>query len=104
MADERDANGELLPNNDRLTPLGKFVRAKSLYEFPPLIIFVKGDMALIGPCPLLTWFLPLYDETQIRRHEVPPGIRLRYSMPMLLATDTACDMGTIADDNGFGYC
>lgn len=74
MTDERDANGELLPNKDRLTPFGKFVRATSLDELPQLINVVKGDMALIGPRPLLTWFLPLYDEHQIRRHEVRPGI------------------------------
>lgn len=74
MTDERDENGELLPNKDRLTPFGKFVRATSLDELPQLINVVKGDMALIGPRPLLTWFLPLYDETQMRRHEVRPGI------------------------------
>ena len=74
MTDERDANGELLPNKDRLTPFGKFVRATSLDELPQLINVVKGDMALIGPRPLLTWFLPLYDKRQIRRHEVRPGI------------------------------
>lgn len=74
MTDERDANGELLPNKDRLTPFGRFVRATSLDELPQLINVVKGDMALIGPRPLLTWFLPLYDEYQIRRHEVRPGI------------------------------
>lgn len=74
MTDERDANGELLPNKDRLTPFGRFVRASSLDELPQLINVVKGDMALIGPRPLLTWFLPLYNEKQIRRHEVRPGI------------------------------
>ena len=74
MTDEKDANGELLPNKDRLTPMGKFVRAISLDELPQLINVLKGDMALIGPRPLLTWFLPLYDEHQIRRHEVRPGI------------------------------
>lgn len=74
MTDERDANGELLPNKERLTPFGKFVRATSLDELPQLINVLKGDMALIGPRPLLTWFLPLYDQTQIRRHEVRPGI------------------------------
>ena len=74
MTDERDATGELLPNKDRLTPFGKFIRATSLDELPQLINVVKGDMALIGPRPLLTWFLPLYDEHQIRRHEVRPGI------------------------------
>ncbi len=74
MTDEKDAEGNLLPNKDRLTPFGKFVRATSLDELPQLINVVKGDMALIGPRPLLTWFLPLYDEHQIRRHEVRPGI------------------------------
>lgn len=74
MTDERDANGELLPNKDRLTPLGKFVRSTSLDELPQLLNVIKGDMALIGPRPLLTWFLPLYDQMQIRRHEVRPGI------------------------------
>lgn len=74
MTDERDAYGNLLPNKDRITPFGKFVRAASLDELPQLINVVRGDMSLIGPRPLLTWFLPLYDETQIRRHEVRPGI------------------------------
>ena len=74
MTDERDSEGNLLPNKERLTPFGRFVRATSLDELPQLINVVKGDMALIGPRPLLTWFLPLYDETQIRRHEVRPGI------------------------------
>lgn len=74
MTDERDPEGNLLPNKDRLTPIGRFVRATSLDELPQLINVVKGDMALIGPRPLLTWFLPLYDKTQIRRHEVRPGI------------------------------
>lgn len=74
MTDERDENGELLSNEQRLTKVGRFVRAASLDELPQLINVVKGDMALIGPRPLLTWFLPLYDETQARRHEVRPGI------------------------------
>jgi lipopolysaccharide/colanic/teichoic acid biosynthesis glycosyltransferase len=74
MTDERGADGELLSNEERLTKVGRFVRAASLDELPQLINVVKGDMALIGPRPLLTWFLPLYDETQIRRHEVRPGI------------------------------
>lgn len=74
MTDERDANGELLPNKDRITKVGKIVRATSLDELPQLINVFKGDMSLIGPRPLLTWFLPLYDETQTRRHEVRPGI------------------------------
>ena len=74
MTDERGPDGELLSNAERLTNVGKFVRAASLDELPQLINVVKGDMALIGPRPLLTWFLPLYDEHQIRRHEVRPGI------------------------------
>lgn len=74
MTDERDANGELLPNKDRITKMGKLVRASSLDEIPQLFNVFKGDMSLIGPRPLLTWFLPLYDETQRRRHEVRPGI------------------------------
>lgn len=74
MTDERGADGELLSNEQRLTKVGRFVRAASLDELPQLINVVKGDMALIGPRPLLTWFLPLYDATQARRHEVRPGI------------------------------
>ena len=74
MTDERDANGELLSNKERLTKIGRIVRAMSLDELPQLINVVKGDMALIGPRPLLTWFLPLYDQEQARRHEVRPGI------------------------------
>ena len=74
MTDERGPDGELLSNEERLTKVGRFVRAVSLDELPQLINVVKGDMALIGPRPLLTWFLPLYNETQARRHEVRPGI------------------------------
>lgn len=74
MTDERGADGELLSNEERLTKVGRFVRATSLDELPQLINVVKGDMALIGPRPLLTWFLPLYDVEQARRHEVRPGI------------------------------
>lgn len=74
MTDERGPDGELLSNAERLTKVGKFVRATSLDELPQLINVLKGDMALIGPRPLLTWFLPLYDKEQIRRHEVRPGI------------------------------
>ena len=74
MTDERGSDGELLSNEQRLTKVGRFVIAASLDELPQLINVVKGDMALIGPRPLLTWFLPLYDETQARRHEVRPGI------------------------------
>jgi len=74
MTDERDANGELLPNKDRLTKVGRLVRSLSLDELPQFINILKGDMSLIGPRPLLVDFLPLYDEHQIRRHEVRPGI------------------------------
>lgn len=74
MTDDRDENGELLPNEVRLTKVGRIVRALSLDELPQFINILKGDMALIGPRPLLTWFLPLYDEKQARRHEVRPGI------------------------------
>lgn len=74
MTDERDENGELLPNEVRLTKIGRIVRSLSLDELPQFINILKGDMALIGPRPLLTWFLPLYSEEQARRHEVRPGI------------------------------
>lgn len=74
MTDVRGADGELLSNAERLTRWGRFIRAASLDELPQLINVLKGDMSLIGPRPLLTWFLPLYDETQMRRHEVRPGI------------------------------
>lgn len=74
MTDERDEEGELLPNKVRLTKVGRIVRSLSLDELPQFINILKGDMALIGPRPLLTWFLPLYDENQARRHEVRPGI------------------------------
>ena len=74
MTDERDENGELLPNEVRLTKVGRIVRAMSLDELPQFINIFKGDMSLIGPRPLLTWFLPLYDKTQARRHDVRPGI------------------------------
>lgn len=74
MTDERDENGELLPNADRLTKVGKFIRATSIDELPQLWNVLRGDMSFIGPRPLLTWFLPLYDIKQRRRHEVRPGI------------------------------
>lgn len=74
MSDERDAQGNLLPDKDRLTPIGKFVRSTSLDELPQLINVLKGDMALIGPRPLLPQYLPLYSEKQARRHEIRPGI------------------------------
>lgn len=74
MTDERDANGELLPDADRLTKVGSFVRSTSIDELPQLVNVLKGDMALIGPRPLLVKYLPLYSAEQARRHEVRPGI------------------------------
>lgn len=74
MTDERDENGELLPDADRLTKVGRFVRSTSIDELPQLINVLKGDMALIGPRPLLVQYLPLYSKEQARRHEVRPGI------------------------------
>ena len=74
MTDERDAEGKLLPDAKRLTHVGKFVRATSIDELPQLINVLKGDMALIGPRPLLPEYLPLYSEEQARRYEVRPGI------------------------------
>lgn len=74
MTDERDENGELLPDEVRLTKVGKFVRSTSIDELPQLINVLKGDMALIGPRPLLPKYLPLYNSEQMRRHEVRPGI------------------------------
>ena len=74
MTDERDADGNLLPDTVRLTKVGKFVRSTSLDELPQLINVLKGDMSFIGPRPLYVNFLKLYDEKQARRHEVRPGI------------------------------
>ena len=74
MTDERDADGNLLPDAERLTKVGKFVRSTSIDELPQLINVLKGEMALIGPRPLLVQYLPLYSEKQVRRHEVRPGI------------------------------
>lgn len=74
MNDKRDEQGNLLPDNDRLTPVGKFVRKTSLDELPQLINVLKGDMSIVGPRPLLVEYLPLYNEKQKRRHEVKPGI------------------------------
>lgn len=74
MTDERDSDGELLPDEKRLTKVGKFIRSTSIDELPQLINVLKGDMALIGPRPLLPQYLPLYNKTQARRHEVRPGI------------------------------
>lgn len=74
MTDERDAEGNLLPDMDRLTKVGRFVRSTSIDELPQLINVLRGDMALIGPRPLLVQYLPLYSPEQARRHEVRPGI------------------------------
>lgn len=74
MTDERDAEGNLLPDAERLTKVGRFVRSTSIDELPQLINVLKGDMALIGPRPLLPQYLPLYSPEQARRHEVRPGI------------------------------
>jgi len=74
MTDERDADGKLLPDEKRLTKVGKFVRSTSVDELPQLINVFKGDMSLIGPRPLLVQYLPLYSPEQARRHEVRPGI------------------------------
>ena len=74
MTDERDAEGNLLPDADRLTPVGKFARSTSIDELPQLINILKGDMAFIGPRPLLEQYLPLYSEEQHRRHDVTPGM------------------------------
>lgn len=74
MTDECDANGNLLPDEMRLTKVGNFVRFSSIDELPQLINVLKGDMALIGPRPLLPKYLPLYSKEQARRHDVRPGI------------------------------
>ena len=74
MTDERDADGNLLPDADRLTNVGRFVRSTSIDELPQLINVLKGDMALIGPRPLLVQYLPLYSKEQARRHDVRPDI------------------------------
>ena len=74
MTDEQDAGGNLLPDAERLTKVGKFVRSTSIDELPQLFNVLKGDMALIGPRPLLPQYLPLYTPGQMRRHEVRPGI------------------------------
>lgn len=74
MTDERGADGKLLPDADRLTKVGRFVRSTSIDELPQLINVLKGDMALIGPRPLLPRYLTLYTKEQVRRHEVRPGI------------------------------
>ncbi len=74
MTDERDADGKLLPDKQRLTRVGSIVRSTSIDELPQLFNVLKGDMALIGPRPLLVQYLPLYSPEQARRHEVRPGI------------------------------
>lgn len=74
MTDERGEDGELLPDEQRLTKVGKFVRSTSIDELPQLVNVIKGDMALVGPRPLLVQYLPLYSKEQMRRHEVRPGI------------------------------
>ena len=74
MSDERDADGNLLPDEVRLTKIGKLVRSTSIDELPQLFNVLKGDMALIGPRPLLPQYLPLYSKEQARRHDVRPGI------------------------------
>ncbi len=74
MNDKKDLNGKLLPDKERLTPIGQLVRSTSIDELPQLINVLKGDMSLIGPRPLLVKYLPLYNEKQARRHEVKPGI------------------------------
>lgn len=74
MTDERDAEGNLLPDAKRLTKVGKFIRSTSIDELPQLINILKGDMAFIGPRPLLVQYLPLYSEEQHHRHDVTPGM------------------------------
>jgi len=74
MTDERDANGELLDNQLRLTAVGRFIRQLSLDELPQLVNVIRGEMSLVGPRPLLMEYLPLYSFEQARRHEVKPGI------------------------------
>ena len=74
MTDERDESGQLLPNEKRVTPVGKFIRGTSMDELPQLFNVLRGDMSLIGPRPLLPEYLPLYSKEQARRHKVRPGI------------------------------
>ena len=74
MNDRKDSNGELLPDAERMTSIGKFIRKTSLDEVPQLLNVIKGDMSIVGPRPLLEEYLPLYNETQKQRHDVRPGI------------------------------
>ncbi len=74
MTDERDENGELLPDEERLTDFGKKLRSTSLDELPELLCILKGDMSIVGPRPLLVRYLPLYNERQKHRHDVRPGL------------------------------
>jgi lipopolysaccharide/colanic/teichoic acid biosynthesis glycosyltransferase len=74
MTDERDENGKLLPDEKRMTAIGRFVRSTSLDELPQLLNVLKGDMSLVGPRPLLEKYIPLYTKEQFRRHQVKPGI------------------------------
>lgn len=74
MTDERDTDGKLLPDAERLTPVGRFIRKTSLDELPQLWNVLRGDMSFVGPRPLLGQYLPLYSKEQVRRHEVRPGI------------------------------
>jgi lipopolysaccharide/colanic/teichoic acid biosynthesis glycosyltransferase len=74
MNDRKDGNGKLLPDKERLTPIGKFIRSTSLDEIPQLINVIKGDMSLIGPRPLLESYLGLYNEVHKHRHDIRPGI------------------------------
>ena len=74
MTDDRNANGELLPDEERITPLGRFLRATSIDELPELINVLRGEMSLVGPRPLLPQYLELYSPEQARRHDVLPGI------------------------------
>ena len=74
MNDNKDEQGNLLPDKDRLTRVGKFIRKTSIDEIPQLLNIIKGDMSLVGPRPLLVEYLPLYNKQQLRRHEVKPGI------------------------------
>ncbi len=74
MTDERDENGKLFPDEKRLTKFGKFLRSTSLDELPELVNIIKGDMAIVGPRPLLVEYLPLYNEEQKHRHDVRPGL------------------------------